>query len=86
MAHRKIDVDALDLDQFLDDEELAMLAPRQTEDEETGQPAAAIQANVTNVQLKAPASDQELQQALDARTAEVRSLLNRFVVFILCIH
>jgi hypothetical protein len=79
MAHRRIDVDALDADQFLDDEELALQVPGATRDDEDGGSSGQIKANVTNVVLQAPASAEAIQSAVDARTAEVRSLLSRYV-------
>ncbi len=75
MAHRKIDVDALDADQFLDDEEIARQAPRVGDDEDGS--SAPTPANITNISLATPRAASEVLNAVNARASNVRAELNR---------
>lgn len=79
MAHRKIDIDALDADQFMDDEELAVQAPTTapTTDDGEGGSSGTMRATVTNIVLEGPRPAADVERAATARAAAVRSELSR---------
>ena len=76
MAHRKIDVDAFDADQFVEDEEL-LNARFSAGDDESGA-SSAVSANVTNMHLQPPRPAAEIEKEMSDIAAEVRSLLNKY--------
>jgi hypothetical protein len=75
MAHRKLDVDALDEDRFLEDDELAS-APVGGNDDDAGAPAASS-ATFSNVNINPPRTPQEIEQDLLRSASAVRNHLSR---------
>jgi hypothetical protein len=76
MSHRKIDVDALDEDQFLDDDELALAAAQSTGEDGS---SSGVKANITNISPQLPRNPAELDREVSDRVVEVRGLLSKCV-------
>lgn len=78
MNFRKIDIDALDEDQYLDDDELATAKPStsSTDDGETSAPAPS-KANISNSSSNAPRSANDVERDVANICAEVAGFLNK---------
>ena len=72
MAHRKINIDAFDQDQFVEDEDLLSASAQQDEDDNT-----PVAANISNVGSFAPKSASEIDKLVSECAASVRAALNK---------
>lgn len=79
MAHRKLDVDALDEDRFLEDDELANARPSAGANDEDGGASAvgSTKATFTNVNSNPPRTPKEIEQDLVRIASVVRNHLSR---------
>lgn len=72
MSYRKIDVDSLDEDRYLEDDEIIAVAAKVTAE------GGEVQvANFTNYKLEPPASAADTEKLVEQCAAEVRSIINR---------